>query len=337
MKTPRFFISPLLFFLVSSVVFAEVPQLLSYQGILTDSAGNPIADNIHAVKFRIYADSISEIAFWESDGFVPVQTTDGKYNHVLGSTSLLPDSLSKLSDLWLGVSIGLANEVKPRTHLLKVQKSNVDTLSKQKLIKSESKASINQTQADNFYRYVTANPITLKKEKRQIRPSTQGVILKVGADVLGKHKISGLGLSGTEDVKVGMSLGLVLYLMDGNGTLRAGVGGDLQISREQQDFSGDFNFNSLFFTFMAHPSIYNDNVQPFVVGKLGYNFFGGDSEYKGNGYYEANLSGGILYGIGVGFVAERIFQVDVMYSVNNGNAELLGSDLLGVIIDSKEY
>jgi len=98
---------------------AEVPHLISYQGILKDSTGEVVEDNVHALKFSIYNDSTEGLLLWESEGFVPLQITNGLFQHVLGSTNPIPDSISNFSNLWLGVAIGLEPEL-PRTQIVSV-------------------------------------------------------------------------------------------------------------------------------------------------------------------------------------------------------------------------
>ena len=102
-----------------SISNAEVPHLISYQGILKDSTGEVVEDNVYALKFSIYNDSTEGLLLWESEGYVPLQITNGLFQHVLGSTNPIPDSISSFSSLWLGVAIGLESEL-PRTQIVSV-------------------------------------------------------------------------------------------------------------------------------------------------------------------------------------------------------------------------
>lgn len=76
-------------------VLAAVPHQFSFQGVLKDSLGNAVADDVYAIKFRIYDDSTAGNILWETSGFVPIQTSHGLFQHILGSTNPIPDSLSR--------------------------------------------------------------------------------------------------------------------------------------------------------------------------------------------------------------------------------------------------
>ncbi|MCX6827883.1 MAG: hypothetical protein NT002_01165 [candidate division Zixibacteria bacterium] len=97
--------------------FAGVPQIMSYQGRLTDNIGNPLPDNVYSFKFSIYDMSVGGYQLWTTLGYVPIQTKNGLFSHLLGSTNPLPDSLAKYDSLWLGITVGLDPEMTPRTSL----------------------------------------------------------------------------------------------------------------------------------------------------------------------------------------------------------------------------
>ena len=99
---------------------AAAPPLIHFQGYLTDSTSVAVEDDVYALRFRIYDDSIGGTILWESSGFVPLQTTNGLLNHLLGSTNTLPDSVFTVDDLWVGISIEAESEAVPRTRLVSV-------------------------------------------------------------------------------------------------------------------------------------------------------------------------------------------------------------------------
>ena len=103
-----------------SLVLADVPGMMSYQGVLKDSEGQPVEDDVYAIKFTIYNAETEGAVFWESNGFIPIQTQDGLFTHILGSTNPLPDSLSRYGDLWVGITVNLDEELSPRTRLVSV-------------------------------------------------------------------------------------------------------------------------------------------------------------------------------------------------------------------------
>ncbi|MCI0596237.1 MAG: hypothetical protein L0Z48_06815, partial [candidate division Zixibacteria bacterium] len=49
----------------SNVEGAGVPKLINFQGILRDGSGNPVADGVYTVRFRIYDDSTAGSTLWE--------------------------------------------------------------------------------------------------------------------------------------------------------------------------------------------------------------------------------------------------------------------------------
>lgn len=148
-----------------------------------------------------------------------------------------------------------------------------------------------------------------------------GGTVKFGLDFSGDHEISGYGLSGSEDVETGFSLTGELFGKVGD-IFDFGGGVTLQIPRSQEDFEGDFYFIPLYG--MIRARIETETVTPYFIGQLGYNFFEGDSDYKGYGIYEADLEGGLYYGLGAGIIFQKHFLIEALYSVNNGTGEIFG-------------
>lgn len=150
-----------------------------------------------------------------------------------------------------------------------------------------------------------------------------GGAIKIGIDLAGDHDVSGYGLSGSEDVDMGFSLSAEFFGSIGD---NVDIGGGLtwQLPRSQKDFEGDFYFIPLYGMIRVQSS--SAKVAPYAVGQLGYNFFFGDDDYKGTGIYAADLEGGLYYGIGGGIIINDKFQIEALYSVNNGSADILGYD-----------
>ncbi|HWR83318.1 MAG TPA: hypothetical protein VN285_08445 [Candidatus Deferrimicrobium sp.] len=96
---------------------AEVPQMINYQGRLTDTAGAPLS-GMYSIKFRIYDSATDGNELWSSDGFVGVLVENGLFNHLLGESRLLPDSISEYDSLWLSIQVYNQPEFNPRTRLV---------------------------------------------------------------------------------------------------------------------------------------------------------------------------------------------------------------------------
>jgi hypothetical protein len=149
-------------------------------------------------------------------------------------------------------------------------------------------------------------------------------IFKLGLDFLGTHETSNSNLfiegsgngtiDGTQKTGAGLSFGseYVGYVTD---NLGLGGGLTLQSLRGLADGSGNFNFFPLYGMVKLRTTPARGNVYEYIVGQLGYNFFGGDYSYRGGG----TLDGGLYYGVGAGIMVHRI-QLELLYSVDHGSA-----------------
>ena len=89
--------------LVVSSSWSGIPQLINYQGMLTDNSGNPLTDTLN-ITFKIYNDSTSGTQKWvETQSNVPI--IDGLFNVILGGVNPI-DSLDFSEDYWLDITVG---------------------------------------------------------------------------------------------------------------------------------------------------------------------------------------------------------------------------------------
>lgn len=107
---------------VKAQVLQGVPHLISYQGRLSDNAGNPVADGQYLIQFTIWSDPVSLEAthhVWSS-GFRPVDVVAGNFAYMLGSSVPIPgDLFSSDTVRWLGIEVGGDDpELQPRTRLV---------------------------------------------------------------------------------------------------------------------------------------------------------------------------------------------------------------------------
>jgi FtsZ-binding cell division protein ZapB len=103
-----------MFLFVSISFAAAVPKLVNYQGMLADSAGNPLTGS-HSLTFRIYDDSTAGNLEWtEVQSAVEVQ--NGLFSVVLGGVTAL--NLPFDEAYWLEVE--LDGEIMPRMRFTSV-------------------------------------------------------------------------------------------------------------------------------------------------------------------------------------------------------------------------
>ena len=82
----------------------DIPRLISYQGLLAGTAGQPVANGAHMLTIRFYADSQGVgPAVW-SDNF-NVTTNNGVFSILLGSQIPLPTISVMNQPLWVGVTV----------------------------------------------------------------------------------------------------------------------------------------------------------------------------------------------------------------------------------------
>jgi hypothetical protein len=131
MNTCHLLIVVLLAIIMTSPVLGQVPQLVNYQGRLTDGAGTPVANGPYLIKFKIYG-SLAGADSLYSSGFQTVQVTDGLFTYQIGTGTPLPANLfSADTTRYLGITVGTDSEISPRTRLVSVgyayQAKNADT------------------------------------------------------------------------------------------------------------------------------------------------------------------------------------------------------------------
>ncbi len=90
----------------------QVPQLIPYQGRLTDDIGFPVT-SMTQVTFSIYSDSLILSPIWtETANLLPAQ--DGSISWLLGQNCMFDTTLFDGSIRYLGIAINANGEMKPR-------------------------------------------------------------------------------------------------------------------------------------------------------------------------------------------------------------------------------
>ncbi|MCD4820319.1 MAG: hypothetical protein K8S23_16700 [Candidatus Cloacimonetes bacterium] len=112
------------FLLIIGLLSADVPNLIGYQGRLTDNNGDPTNGNI-SITFSIYDVDSGGTALWsETQGSVDVD--NGLFHVTLGSSTTLPEDLFNTSNHWLGIAVGTDAEMTPRTRIASVAYAQTD-------------------------------------------------------------------------------------------------------------------------------------------------------------------------------------------------------------------
>ena len=113
----------MLVILLAGPASAEVPQIMSYQGYLTDTDGNPVADSSYEIYFSIWEDSTGGQLLWlELD---TVETNSGRFSVNLGTINPLGPNIfnpgipgESTDDLrYLQIQVVGDSPISPRTRL----------------------------------------------------------------------------------------------------------------------------------------------------------------------------------------------------------------------------
>ncbi|UCH10336.1 MAG: hypothetical protein JSU61_00115, partial [Fidelibacterota bacterium] len=79
--------------------WGAIPRTMSYQGVLNDASGNPVANGSYSITFTVY-DSLGS-SQWSKN--LSVQVTGGLFSVILGKTSPLPDPFPEKAELGINV------------------------------------------------------------------------------------------------------------------------------------------------------------------------------------------------------------------------------------------
>jgi hypothetical protein len=105
-----------------------IPNIMNYQGYLTDTLGVPIDDTLD-MTFKIFDAVSGGNELWSETIFdVPVER--GIFSVLLGSSTLIPDSVfAEFSDTWLEITLEGPQTLTPRTRITAVGYAYTSTYS----------------------------------------------------------------------------------------------------------------------------------------------------------------------------------------------------------------
>ena len=92
-----------------------IPQMLSYQGKLTDTLGVPVSDTTYKITFQLYTVPTGGSPFWNEGQ--TVRTLSGLFSTLLGSVAPI-ESVPSSGNLYLGMAVAGGSEMSPRLQLV---------------------------------------------------------------------------------------------------------------------------------------------------------------------------------------------------------------------------
>ena len=111
------------------VAWAAIPQILAYQGVLTDSANNPL-NGTYTLNVAIYTTATGGSPLW-AETHPGINVSKGVFSIMLGSRTLFSTAptLTFNAQYYLGIAVDNGNELSPRVRLATVATAfNADRL-----------------------------------------------------------------------------------------------------------------------------------------------------------------------------------------------------------------
>ncbi|MBN1424509.1 hypothetical protein JXA88_08135 [Candidatus Fermentibacteria bacterium] len=100
----RVVISVLMLSMLIAVSLAEIPQVITYQGKVSDAGGAPVADGDYTMTFSIHDAASGGTSLWSS-GALTVAVNGGVFSVLLGESPQPTLSLDFSADYWVEVNI----------------------------------------------------------------------------------------------------------------------------------------------------------------------------------------------------------------------------------------
>lgn len=96
--------------LAATFAYGQIPQQISYQGVLAEANGSPASNGNYSMTFSLYDTDTGGAPLWQEAKVVVVE--DGVFNVILGDVT--PLSLGFDEPYWLGIQVGADPELEPR-------------------------------------------------------------------------------------------------------------------------------------------------------------------------------------------------------------------------------
>jgi microcystin-dependent protein len=105
-------------------VFAGVPQMINYQGTLTDKNGTSVPNGNYSIEFKIYDVASGGAALWSEKWdttTTQIPVVGGNFNAMLGFQSPIPAAFFADHPVaYLGMKVGTDSEMLPRQQITSV-------------------------------------------------------------------------------------------------------------------------------------------------------------------------------------------------------------------------
>ncbi len=206
--------------LIVTVLRAQIPNLINYQGRVTNPAGAPVTNTLSMV-FAIYSTATGGTALWQETQ-TNVTVTNGVFNVLLGSNTTpggIPSNVFNNSVLFLGIKIGTDAEMTPRFRLTSVAYAIRAT-------EADGVADGSIQAADLANATVTAAKIASGQVVKSINSLRDDVTIAAGANVT----ITPSGNTLTVAAAGGAGGGTITGVTAGSGLSGGGTSGNVTLS-----------------------------------------------------------------------------------------------------------
>jgi hypothetical protein len=184
------FLSLILFLFAFS--FAQIPQTMSYQGMLTNSEGQIVNDDTYSMTFKIYDQVTDGNLLWEEGQNVDI--LNGIFDVTLGESN--PLNINFNQSYWLGITIAGGDELAPRIELT----ASPYSLNAQQVLGT------NIFPADGNVGIGTSDPEYQVEVKNNVTITGSGIeggqMTLLDADRQGGWEMDNYGESGNEEIRI---------------------------------------------------------------------------------------------------------------------------------------
>jgi len=228
-----------------------IPQMLSYQGKLTDTLGIPVSDGEYPMMFLLYTVPSGGSAFWSENQ--SVTTKNGLFSVLLGSVTPI-DSVPSAGTVYLGMTVSGGPELTPRFRIgssafayLSERAANADLLQGKDTASfaaaghNHDAAYVNEGQANSVTTAMVVDGTVAAVDLNQMGASTNQVLKWTGSAWAPRNDSVGAGGGGTVK-KVVQATGVVCSPnpITDSGTVRFdSTWGDARFVNEAQAAGGD--------------------------------------------------------------------------------------------------